>query len=158
MVKVTSHLWFADGAEEAVRLYTGLVPGSSMGPRLTIPTDTPSGPAGSVYQIEFSLGGQNFLALNAGPLDPFNHAYSIVLECDSQAEIDRLWEALLEGGEAEQCGWLRDRYGLCWQIIPKGWQDMMSSPDTVAVKRAADAMLTMVKFDVAKLEAAFAGG
>src|ERR1700760_2966587 len=98
MPRVISHLWFEDRAEEAVRFYTSLVPGSTMGETLVIPTDTPSGPAGSVYQIEFNLGGQAFVALNAGPLDPFNHSFSIQLECDDQAEIDRLWDALLNGG------------------------------------------------------------
>ena len=157
MPKLTSHLWFAQHAEEAVRFYTGLIPGSSVGAKAVIPTDTPSGPAGSVYQIAFTLGGQSFIALNAGPLDPFNHSFSIMVECETQAEIDRLWEALLVGGQVEQCGWLKDRYGVSWQIIPTGFEAMMRDPDQTKVKRAADAMLQMIKFDIAKLQAAFDG-
>jgi predicted 3-demethylubiquinone-9 3-methyltransferase (glyoxalase superfamily) len=157
MAKIISHLWFEDRAEEAVRFYTGLIPGSSMGEKHIIPTDTPSGPVGSVYQIDFTLGDQAFMALNAGPLDPFNHSFSIMVECDDQAEIDRVWDALLEGGSPEQCGWLKDRYGVSWQVIPGGFNDMMTHPDKARVKRAADAMLQMVKFDIAKLRAAFDG-
>lgn len=157
MSAVRSHLWFADRAEEAVRLYTSLVPGSTMGEKHVIPTDTPSGPAGSVYTIDFTLAGQAFTALNAGPLDPFNHSFSIVVECDDQAQIDRIWEALLDGGSPEQCGWLKDRYGVSWQIVPRGFGAMMTHPDRARVKRAADAMLQMVKFDIAKLQATFDG-
>ncbi len=158
MLKVTSHLWFADKAEEAVRFYTGLIPGSSAGPKTVIASDTPSGPAGSVYQIEFTLGGLPFMALNAGPLDPFNHSFSIMVHCDDQAEIDRLWDALLDGGEVEQCGWVKDRYGICWQIIPNEFETMMKDPDKAKAKRVTDAMLKMVKFDIAKLRAAYDGG
>ena len=93
----------------------------------------------------------------AGPLDPFNQAISLSVNCDSQAEIDRYWNALLEGGTAEQCGWLRDRYGLCWQIVPTAMGRMMSSPDRAAAARVAEAMMRMVKFDIAALEKAFAG-
>jgi predicted 3-demethylubiquinone-9 3-methyltransferase (glyoxalase superfamily) len=157
MPRVISHLWFEDRAEEAVRFYTGLIPGSAMGEKHVIPTDTPSGPVGSVYQIDFTLGGQAFMALNAGPLDPFNHSFSIVVECDDQAGIDRIWGALLDGGSAEQCGWLKDRYGVSWQIIPRGFNAMMTHLDKARVKRAADAMLKMVKFDIATLQAAFDG-
>jgi len=157
MPKVRSHLWFADRAEEAVRFYTGLIPGSAMDETAVIPSDTPSGPAGSVYQIDFTLGGQAFTALNAGPWEPFNDAFSIMVECDDQAEVDRLWDALTEGGRAVQCGWLKDRYGLSWQIIPRRFIEMMQDPDKAKVKRAMEAMLKMVKFDIAALEVAFNG-
>jgi predicted 3-demethylubiquinone-9 3-methyltransferase (glyoxalase superfamily) len=157
MPKVRSHLWFADRAEEAVRFYTGLIPGSAMDETSVIPSDTPSGPVGSVYQIDFTLGGQAFTALNAGPWEPFNDAFSIMVECEDQAEVDRLWDALTEGGRPVQCGWLKDRYGLSWQIIPRRFVEMMQDPDKAKVKRAMEAMLKMVKFDIAALEAAFDG-
>ena len=108
--------------------------------------------------VEFELFGQPFMAITAGKLDPFNHAVSFVVNCEDQAEIDRYWSALLEGGGApEQCGWLRDRYGLCWQIVPTVLGDMMSQPDPAKAKRAADAMLKMVKLDIAELQRAFDG-
>jgi predicted 3-demethylubiquinone-9 3-methyltransferase (glyoxalase superfamily) len=95
--------------------------------------------------------------MSAGPLDPFNHAVSFVVNCDDQQELDRYWNALLEGGTAEQCGWLKDRFGLSWQIVPTVLGEMMSDPDRAKAKRAADAMLKMVKIDIAGLHAAFAG-
>jgi predicted 3-demethylubiquinone-9 3-methyltransferase (glyoxalase superfamily) len=95
--------------------------------------------------------------MSAGPLDPFNHAISFVVNCESQAEIDRYWNALLEGGSAEQCGWLKDRYGLSWQIVPTVLGKMMGAPDRAKAKRASDAMLKMVKIDITGLQAAFAG-
>jgi predicted 3-demethylubiquinone-9 3-methyltransferase (glyoxalase superfamily) len=95
--------------------------------------------------------------MSAGPLDPFNHAVSFVVNCDSQAELDRYWNALLEGGAAEQCGWLKDRYGLSWQIVPTVLDDMIADPDPVKAKRASDAMMKMVKIDIAALQAAHAG-
>jgi predicted 3-demethylubiquinone-9 3-methyltransferase (glyoxalase superfamily) len=101
--------------------------------------------------IPFILAGQAFTAMKAGPLDPFNHAYSIAVECADQAELDRIWNALLEGGRAEQCGWLVDRYGLCWQIVPKRLGELMADADPAAAKRVGDAMLKMVKLDVAEL-------
>ena len=155
MTTITSHLWFEDKAEEAARFYTSLIPGSSLGPKIVIPSDTPSGPAGTVYQIAFTLGGQSFMALNAGPLDPFNFAFSIMVHCDDQAEVDRLWDALLQGGKADQCGWLKDRYGVSWQIIPTRFETMMQDPDPAKVARVVKAMLKMVKFDIAALEAAY---
>ncbi len=122
-----------------------------------MPSESPSGPAGSVKIVEFVLFGQPFTAMSAGPLDPFNHAISFVVNCADQAEVDRYWNALLQGGAAEQCGWLKDRFGLCWQIVPNVLSEMMSSPDRARAKRAADAMMKMVKFDIAALQAAFDG-
>src|SRR5690606_23379532 len=111
-----------------------------------MPSESPSGPPGSVKVVEFVLFGQPFLAMSAGPLDPFNHAVSFVVSCDDQAEIDRYWNALLaDGGSPEQCGWLRDRYGLAWQIVPATMGEIMSDPDRARAKRAADAMMKMVK-------------
>ncbi len=156
MAQVTQHLWFERDMEAAIRFYTGLIPGSSIEWISTLPADTPSGPAGSVRLAGFTLGDQRYAALEAGPLDPFNHSFSIFVECEDQAEIDRLWDALKEGGRVEQCGWLRDRWGLSWQITPKGLREMMQDPDRARAKRVAEAMLKMVKFDIAGLEAAAA--
>jgi predicted 3-demethylubiquinone-9 3-methyltransferase (glyoxalase superfamily) len=117
----------------------------------------PSGPAGSVKTASFTIGDERYMAIEAGPLDPFNHSFSIIVECEDQAELDRLWNALKEGGSAEQCGWLRDRWGLCWQIIPKRLGELMNDPDAAKRKRVAEAMLKMMKFEIAKLEAAANG-
>jgi predicted 3-demethylubiquinone-9 3-methyltransferase (glyoxalase superfamily) len=143
--------------EAALRFYTALIPGSSIDWVSAVPADNPSGPAGSVKVAGFTLGDQRYMAIEAGPLDPFNHSFSIMVECGDQAEIDRLWDALKEGGSVEQCGWLRDRWGLCWQIIPKRLGELMSDPDPAKAKRVAEAMLKMVKFDIAGLEAAARG-
>lgn len=157
MSRIATHLWFEKDAVEATRFYTEVIPNSRVISVTDLPADSPSGPAGSVQVIEFELDGAAFQAINAGPLDPFNHAISIVVNCDTQAEIDRIADALLEGGTEEPCGWLRDRWGLAWQIVPARLGEMMTSPDRAAAKRAAEAMLTMTRLDLAKLEAAFAG-
>lgn len=156
--KITPFLWYSKEAEEAAALYTSLFPQSRITRVTAMPSDSPSGPAGSVKIVEFELFGQPFTAMSAGPLDPFNHAISLVVTCEDQAEIDRYWDGLLAGGGTpEQCGWLRDRYGLCWQIVPAALGEMMSSSDHARAKRAADAMLKMVKLDIAALEAAYSG-
>lgn len=154
---VKQHLWFARDMEAALRFYTSLIPGSTIDFITAIPADTPSGPEGSARVAAFTLGDQRYMAVEAGPLDPFNHSFSIIIECDTQSEIDRLWAALLEGGRAEQCGWLVDRYGLCWQITPKRLGELMSSDDHAQAKRVTEAMLKMVKFDIAALERAARG-
>jgi predicted 3-demethylubiquinone-9 3-methyltransferase (glyoxalase superfamily) len=155
--KITPFLWYAREAEEAARFYAGIFPDSRVKAVTALPTDSPSGPAGSVKVVEFLLCGQEFVAMSAGPLDPFNHAVSFVVNCEDQAEIDRYWNALLVGGTAEQCGWLRDRFGLAWQIVPTALGRMMSDPDKAKAKRAADAMMGMVKLDLPRLQAAFDG-
>ena len=124
----------------------------------TLASDSPSGPAGSVKIVEFTLLGQPFAAFSAGPLDSFNHAISFMVNCDTQAEIDRYWDALLEGGTPEQCGWLKDRYGLSWQIVPKLLSTLIADPDREKAKRVSEAMLSMVKLDIAELERAAAAG
>ena len=126
-------------------------------PCITLPSESPSGPPESVKVVDFVLCGQSFSAMSAGPLDPFNHAVSFVVNCDSQAELDRYWNALLEGGSAEECGWLKDRFGVSWQIVPTVMLKMMSDPDRVKAKRASDAMMKMVKLDIAKLTTAYEG-
>jgi len=110
-----------------------------------------------VKVVEFTLIGQPFMAISAGPLDAFNHSISFLVQCDDQAEIDRLWAALSEGGMAEQCGWLKDRYGLSWQIAPTVLDEMMKDPDRSRAKRVAEAMLKMVKLDIAGLKKAYGG-
>ncbi len=158
MPKVISHLWFPEHAQQAVDFYVSVIPISHQSSATTVPADTPSGPPGSVKVIEFTLDNQNFIALEAGPLDAFNHAFSIVVECDSQEEIDRIWDAFLgNGGTAEQCGWLKDRWGLSWQIVPRVLGEMIMSADRESAKRATEAMLGMVKLDIAALQRAFQG-
>ena len=158
MQKITPFFWYASQAEEAAAFYAGIFPNSRVERVTALPTDSPSGPAGSVKVVDFVLCGQSFTAMTAGnPPDTFNHAISMVVRCQDQAEVDRYWNALLEGGTPEACGWLRDRWGVAWQIVPSVMFDMMADPDRVKAKRASDAMMTMVKFDIAALERAFAG-
>ena len=156
MQKITPHLWFAEKAEEAARFYASIFPDSRVDRVTAIPADTPSGPAGSVAVVEFTLFGQGFMAISAGPLDPFNHAISFVVNCADQAEVDRYWNALVEGGAPEQCGWLKDRYGVSWQIVPTVLGEMMVDADRGKVKRVMEAILKMVKIDIAGLKQAYA--
>jgi len=157
MQKITPFLWYSTQAEEAAAFYASVFPDSRVERVVTLPSESPSGPPGSVKVVDFVLFGQPFVAMTAGPLDPFNHAVSFVVNCENQAEIDRYWNALLDGGTPEQCGWLKDRFGLSWQIVPTVLGDMMADPDRAKAKRAADAMLKMVKIDIATLQAAYTG-
>ncbi len=157
MQKIVPFLWYSKEAEEAAAFYTSIFPDSRVTRVTTLPSESPSGPPGSVKIVEFTLSGQSFTAMTAGPLDPFNHAVSFVVNCDNQAEVDRYWSAFLEGGSAEQCGWLKDKFGVSWQIIPTVLGEMMASSDRAKAKRASDAMLKMVKIDIAALQSAFAG-
>jgi predicted 3-demethylubiquinone-9 3-methyltransferase (glyoxalase superfamily) len=157
MAKIVPHLWYSREAEEAARFYTSIFPNSHLDRVTTLPNDSPSGPAGLVKIVEFTLFGQPFVAISAGPLDPFNHSVSFVVNCADQAEVDRYWNALLDGGKAEQCAWLKDRYGLSWQIVPTVLGKLMTDGDRAKAKRVGDAMLRMVKLDVAKLQAAAEG-
>jgi predicted 3-demethylubiquinone-9 3-methyltransferase (glyoxalase superfamily) len=157
MQKITPFLWYAKEAEEAAKFYASIFPKSRISRVATLPSESPSGPPGTVKVVDFELFGQPFAAMSAGPLDPFNHAVSFVVSCDDQAELDRYWNALLQGGQPEACGWLKDRYGVSWQIVPKVLGDMMSDPDRTRAKRATDAMLKMTKIDIAALQAAFDG-
>ena len=154
--KIFPHLWYAKDAEAAARLYTSIFPGSRIERVWALPTDSPSGPAGSVKVVDFTLFGQPFQAMTAGPHHDFNDAISMVVVCDDQAELDRYWNALLEdGGKAQACGWLIDRYGVRWQIVPKQLDEMMRDGTEAQTKRVADAVLKMVKLDVAALTRAF---
>jgi predicted 3-demethylubiquinone-9 3-methyltransferase (glyoxalase superfamily) len=157
MAKIVPHLWYTEKAEEAAAFYASVLPNSKVDKVTAIPADTPSGPAGTVNVVEFILMGQPFMAIGAGPLDDFNHAISLMIMCDTQEEIDRYWASLGEGGRPEQCGWLRDRYGLAWQITTPLLGEMMKDKDHARAKRVAEAMLKMVKIDIAGLKNAYEG-
>lgn len=154
--KIFTHLWYATGAEEAANFYASIFPDSHVDRVTPLQSESPSGPAGSVKVVDFRLLGQRFQAITAGPHHAFNDAISIVVLCDDQAELDRYWNALIEnGGQAQACGWLIDRYGLRWQIVPAVMDALMSDPDPARSKRVTDAMLKMVKLDIAALEQAY---
>lgn len=157
MGKIKPHLWYVDNAGEAAKFYASIFPDSRVDFVTTMPAESPAGPPDSVEVVAFTLCGTPFMAISAGPLDPFNHAVSFMVECEDQAEIDRYWDALLDGGQAEQCGWIRDRYGLAWQIIPRVLNDYMRDPDRARAKRVNEAVLKMVKIDLAAIEAAARG-
>ena len=149
-------IWFERDAEEAAKFYTGLLPNSQVDRVWRSPADTPSGPAGMVLTVDFTLAGQRFLILAGGPADfKHNESVSFVIETEDQAETDRLWDALTaDGGEPSVCGWLKDRYGLSWQIVPKRLNELTSDPDPNRARRAMEAMLQMRKIDIAELERA----
>ena len=154
--KIFPHLWYTKEAEEAAAFYASIFPDSRVDRVTPLMSDSPSGPAGSVKVVDFTLFGQRFQAMSAGPMDPFNHAISIVVACDDQAELDRYWNALLQGGgKTEACGWLRDRFGVAWQIVPTAMDAWMDASDPARAKRVGDAMLKMIKLDVAALKAAY---
>ena len=158
MSKIIPCLWYDGQAEEAANFYVTLLPDSKVGDVTRSPTDTPSGPAGMVLTVEFTLAGQDYLGLNGGPMFKFTEAVSFQIDCKDQAEIDRLWDAIASnGGEPGPCGWIKDKWGLSWQISPVRLTEMMKSKDRAAAKRAMDAMMTMSKIDLAALEKAFAG-
>jgi predicted 3-demethylubiquinone-9 3-methyltransferase (glyoxalase superfamily) len=153
--KIFPFLWYAREAEEAARFYASIFPDSRVDGVTTMRSESPGGPPGSVKIVDFTLLGQRFQAMSAGPLDPFNHAISFVVMCDDQSEIDRYWDALLQGGSTEACGWLKDRYGVSWQIVPAVLDEMMKDSDAERSKRVTDAMLKMIKLDIARLKAAY---
>lgn len=154
--KIVPFFWYATKAEEAAKFYASIFPDSRVDRVTTMQSESPSGPPGSVKVVDFTLFGQRFQAMTAGPHDDFNDAISMAVICDDQAEVDKYWIALLEGGGKEQaCGWLHDRYGLRWQIVPERLIDMMADPDPARSKRVSDAMMQMIKLDVAKLEKAY---
>lgn len=153
--KIFPHFWYATEAEEAARFYASIFPNSRLDRVTPLLSDSPSGPAGTVKVVDFTLFGQRFQAISAGPHDAFNDAISMVVLCDTQEELDRYWEALLEGGQPQACGWLIDKYGLRWQIVPAVLDEMMSDDDPVRAKKVTEAMLKMVKLDIALLEKAF---
>lgn len=151
-------LWFEGNAEEAASFYTSLIPNSRIDTVWRSPAETPSGPAGMVLTVDFTLNGQRFQGLNGGADFRFNEAVSFVIECDDQAEVDRLWDALAaDGGEPGPCGWIKDKFGLSWQITPRRLGELISDPDPEKARRAMEAMLKMGKIEIAELERAAAG-
>ena len=153
--KIYPCLWFDGQAEEAANFYTSLLPDSHVDQIWRTPADTPSGPAGTVLTVDFTVAGQRLQGLNGGDDFKFNEAISIVIECDDQAEVDRLWDALTaNGGEPGPCGWLKDRFGLSWQVTPKRLNELVSDPDPERARRAMEAMLKMGKIEIAELERA----
>jgi predicted 3-demethylubiquinone-9 3-methyltransferase (glyoxalase superfamily) len=158
MSKITTCLWFDGNAEEAAGLYVSLLPDSRVDSVARSLADNPSTPAGAVLVVDFTLAGQPFRAINGGPQFSFTEAVSFVIDCEDQAEVDRLWNALLEGGGSPgQCGWLKDRYGMSWQIVPRQLGEMLGDTDAEKARRAMEAMLRMSKIEVAAMRAAFDG-
>jgi predicted 3-demethylubiquinone-9 3-methyltransferase (glyoxalase superfamily) len=158
MRSIAPCLWFDGVAEEAAELYTSLFPDSHVDAVNRSPADNPSTPKGAVLTVEFTLAGRPFIGLNGGPDFPFTEAVSFSIDCDDQTEVDRYWDALIAGGgEPSQCGWLRDRFGLSWQVIPRQLPELLNGPDAEGAARVMEAMLQMVKIDVAKLQAAYEG-
>jgi len=154
--KIFPFLWYAKEAEEAAKFYASIFPDSRVDRVVSMQSESPSGPPGSVKVVDFTLLGQRFQAMTAGTHHEFNDAISMVVLCDDQAELDKYWYALLEGGGKEQaCGWLNDKYGLRWQIVPARLVDMMGDNDRARSKRVSDAMLQMIKLDIAALEKAY---
>ncbi len=157
MSKISPCLWFDGKAEEAANFYTSLLPDSRVDKVVRAPSDYPSGKAGDVLVVEFTLAGQTYTALNGGPYFKFNEAVSFQIDCQDQAEVDRLTDALSAVPEAEQCGWVKDRFGLSWQIVPRVLTQAIADPDPAKAKRAFEAMMEMKRIDVAAIERAVAG-
>ena len=157
MTRTATCLWFDGTAEEAADFYVATIPRSRILSRNRSASDWPSGRAGDVILVEFELAGTPYQALNGGPFTEFTDAASISVACADQAELDRIWAALLDGGEAMQCGWLRDRYGLRWQIVPAEFLEMLRGDPGPGLERAMTAMMGMVKLDMEALRAAWRG-
>ena len=161
MQKITPFLWFDDQAEEAVKFYTSVFKNSKVGRILRYDEEAASKsgrPAGSVLTIEFEIEGQKFVALNGGPQFKFNESVSFVVNCETQEEVDYFWQKLTaDGGEESQCGWLKDKFGLSWQVTPTVLIDMLHDKDSEKAERVMKAMLQMQKIDIEKLKAAYGG-
>lgn len=155
--KVVPCLWFDKQAEEAANFYISLLPGSRIDSVQHAPGDYPGGQKGDVLLVEFTLAGSRYTALNGGPHFTFNEAISLQVDCDDQAEVDRLWDTLSAVPESEQCGWVKDRYGLSWQIVPRRLTELLADKDPAVVQRVFAAMMGMKKLDIAGLEAAANG-
>jgi 2-polyprenyl-6-hydroxyphenyl methylase/3-demethylubiquinone-9 3-methyltransferase len=158
MTRIAPCLWYDGTAEDAARFYASIFPDSSIDAVNRAPTDYPTGKAGDVLTVDFTVLGMKFLGLNGGPAFTFDQAVSFQIYTETQEETDRYWNALIrDGGAPGDCGWCKDRFGLSWQITPRVLMTMMTSSDTAASKRAMEAMMTMRKIDIATLERAFAG-
>jgi predicted 3-demethylubiquinone-9 3-methyltransferase (glyoxalase superfamily) len=154
MQKIVPCLWFDGDAEEAAQFYVSLLPDSRIDRVLKSPADTPSGPAGMVLTVEFTLAGAKYMGLNGGPQFPFTEAVSFQIYCEDQSEVDRLWAALADGGAEVACGWIKDRWGLSWQIVPTRMIELLNDSDRDRARRAQEAMMKMVKIDIAEIERA----
>jgi len=154
MQKITPFLWFDNQAEEAMNFYTSIFKNSKIG-NVTRYGEGGPGPKGTVITATFQLDGQEFMALNGGPQFTFTEAISFFVNCETQQEVDELWEKLSEGGEKSRCGWLKDKYGLSWQIVPTALGEMLNDPDPVKSKRVMEAMLQMDKIDIKTLKQAY---
>jgi predicted 3-demethylubiquinone-9 3-methyltransferase (glyoxalase superfamily) len=150
-------LWFDTEGEAAANYYTSIFADSKIG-RITRYTEAGPRPAGTIVTVEFELNGQKFLALNGGPQYTFNEAISLTITCADQDEVDHYWNRLAEGGQEVACGWVKDRYGLFWQVVPAVLPDMIADPDPEKARRVNEAMFTMTKLDIAALQKAYAGG
>ena len=158
MPKITPCLWFDGNAEEAAAFYTSVFPNSRIDKVVRSAADNPSTREGEVLTVEYTLDGSQFIGLNGGPDFKFSEATSFEIECQDQVEVDRYWDALVQGGgEHSVCGWLKDRFGLSWQVVPRELKEMEESSDRPAARRAMEAMLQMQKLDIAKLREAFEG-
>jgi predicted 3-demethylubiquinone-9 3-methyltransferase (glyoxalase superfamily) len=157
MQKITPFLWFDDQAEQAAKFYTSLFKNSKMGD-ISRYGDAGPGSPGKVMSVTFQLNGQDFMALNGGPEFHFTEAISFFVNCETQVEIDELWEKLTEGGEESQCGWLKDKFGLSWQIVPSTLGSYLGGPDPEGSQRAMRAMLQMKKLDIGKIKQAYEQG
>jgi predicted 3-demethylubiquinone-9 3-methyltransferase (glyoxalase superfamily) len=156
MQKITPFLWFDKEAEEAARFYCSIFKNSKIG-TIARYGDAGPGPKGSVMTVAFELDGQQFTALNGGPHFKFTEAVSFVVNCKDQAEVDEMWDKLSAGGETSQCGWLKDKFGLSWQIVATTLMELVSDPDPAKSARVMQAIMQMTKIDIAKLKAAHAG-
>ena len=156
MQKITTFLWFNNNAEEAANYYTSIFKNSKI-LEVSRYGDAGPGPKGSVMIVKFQLAGQEFVALNGGPQFKFTEAISLMVNCESQQEIDELWRKLSAGGEESQCGWLKDKFGLSWQIVPTELGKLMSAKDPAKANRVMQALLQMKKLDIAKLQQAAEG-
>jgi predicted 3-demethylubiquinone-9 3-methyltransferase (glyoxalase superfamily) len=158
MSKITPCLWFDGEAEEAAKFYVSLLPDSRIQRIQKNQVDGPGGKAGTVLVVQFTLAGQEYMALNGGMRFEYTPAISFKIDCADQAEVDRLWDALSSnGGAVERCGWLRDRYGVSWQIVPSVLPELLGGPDRAGAQRAMQAMLQMVKLDIGALKKAYEG-
>jgi predicted 3-demethylubiquinone-9 3-methyltransferase (glyoxalase superfamily) len=154
MQKISPFLWFDNQAEEAMNFYVSIFKNSKVG-NVTRYGDAGPGPKGSVMTASFELEGQQFTALNGGPHFKFTEAISFVVDCETQEEVDEFWDRPSAGGQTQQCGWLKDKFGLSWQIVPSALIELMSDPDPEKARRVTEAMLQMTKIEIAKLQQAY---
>jgi predicted 3-demethylubiquinone-9 3-methyltransferase (glyoxalase superfamily) len=158
MSKIAPCLWFSDEAEEAAKFYVSLLPDSRIDKIQKSPIDTPSGKVGKVLVVQFMLAGQEYMALNGGMRFEYTNAISFKVDCADQAEVDHLWDGLTAGGGSPgQCGWLKDRYGVSWQIVPSAMMRYLGGSDHAGAQRAMAAMMKMTKLEIATLQKAYEG-